>query len=248
MINFNNKSINLSDFASPKAPKSLTDLSSKLSQKYNSGAIEPKSAIDGEPVTLKVKGFRLFQMSLWVNINQALPKSANKGLDSKISDFPLKDIQATLYADEPLPAVDELPNDAMLEQQQAQQNKRVDNTSNHILKFIELRLKQDSAEESTPEQLESRINAALEGFYKGYDEANRILADMNLLSPELEQEILMTKEKVMAGIETLSQDYLDKSSSELISYQQNANANSSDKDSTYTNGTGSSSEEQKPLV
>ena len=101
------------------------------------------------------------------------------------------------------------------ERQLAEQNERADVAANNILKFVELQLQQDVADGSTKEQLESRINAALEGFNQGYDEAEDALSGLELLSPELNAEISLTKEKVLAGIEQFKVDYLDQEPVEL---------------------------------
>lgn len=96
----------------------------------------------------------------------------------------------------------------LAEQQLAEQNERADVAANNILKFVELQLQQDVADGSSQEQLESRINAALEGFNQGYGEATDALSGLDLLSPELNSEIELTKEKVLAGIEAFKVDYL----------------------------------------
>lgn len=103
------------------------------------------------------------------------------------------------------------------EQQLAQRDERAEVAANNILKFVELQLKKDVEDGSTPEQLQSRIDAALEGFNLGYDEANGALADLDLLSPELSQEIALTKEKVLAGIDQFKQDYLGQAPSSEVS-------------------------------
>lgn len=95
------------------------------------------------------------------------------------------------------------------EQQLAKQNERAEAASGNILGFIERQLKRDVNDGASKEQLESRLNAALEGFEQGYSEANDVLKELNLLSPDLESEIGLTKEKVMAGIEQLKSDYLE---------------------------------------
>lgn len=95
------------------------------------------------------------------------------------------------------------------EQQLAQRNERADVAANNILKFVEHQLKQDVKDGSSKEQLQSRIDAAIEGFNLGYDEANEALSGLDLLTPELNSEIALTKEKVLAGIEQFKQEYLD---------------------------------------
>lgn len=89
-----------------------------------------------------------------------------------------------------------------------QRDERASLAANNILKFVELRLQQDVNDGSTTEQLESRLQAALEGFEQGYGEANDILKDMNLLSDEVEQDISLTKEKVLAGLASLKEQYV----------------------------------------
>lgn len=89
-----------------------------------------------------------------------------------------------------------------------QREERADLAANNILKFVELRLKHDVKDGATPEQLESRLAAALDGFEQGYEEANHILKDMNMLSEEVETDISLTKEKVLAGIQSLQAQYL----------------------------------------
>jgi len=108
------------------------------------------------------------------------------------------------------------------EQQLAQQEERSDAAANNILKFIEHQLQQDVKDGSSQEQLESRINAALEGFDLGYSEATEILSDLELLNPALSSEISMTKEKVLAGIEQFKVDYLGQEPSSPIESEPNA--------------------------
>lgn len=96
----------------------------------------------------------------------------------------------------------------MSEKELEQQDQRSDAAANNILKFIEQRLQLDKQDGATTEELSSRIDAALEGFTTGYEEANEILEQLNLLNPELESEISSTQSKVLEGIEQLKQTYL----------------------------------------
>ena len=98
------------------------------------------------------------------------------------------------------------------EQQLAEQNERADVAANNILKFIEHQLKQDVSDGADKTQLASRIDAALEGFDLGFEEANDVLSGLNLLSPELGTEIGLTKEKVLAGIDAFKAEYLGETS------------------------------------
>lgn len=96
----------------------------------------------------------------------------------------------------------------MAEKELELQDQRSDVASNNILKFIEQRLQQDTLDGASPEELSSRIDAALEGFETGYEEANDILGQLSLLNPDLENEISLTQSKVLEGIEQLKQTYL----------------------------------------
>lgn len=96
----------------------------------------------------------------------------------------------------------------LAEKQFEQQDKRSDVASNNILKFIEHQLNQDVKDGASLAAIESRIAAALKGFEQGYAEANDTLKEMDLLSPNLESEITMTQDKVLAGIERLKQEFL----------------------------------------
>lgn len=75
--------------------------------------------------------------------------------------------------------------------------------ANNILGFIERRLQQDQAEGATPEQLQSRLDAGLAGFKKGFAEAEEQLKALSLLSPEIQQDLDTTNELVLSGIEKL---------------------------------------------
>ena len=96
----------------------------------------------------------------------------------------------------------------LAEKQFEQQDKRSDVAANNILKFIERQLNQDVKSGASLVALESRIEAALEGFNQGYSEANDTLKEMDLLSPNLSNEIAMTETKVLAGIDKLKQQFL----------------------------------------
>lgn len=104
----------------------------------------------------------------------------------------------------------------LAEKQLAERDERASTAANNILKFVELQLQKDVADGSTPEQLESRINAALEGFEQGYGEATDALGSLNLMSEDLQSEIALTKDKVLAGIEQFKVDYLGQEASEPV--------------------------------
>jgi flagellar biosynthesis/type III secretory pathway protein FliH len=100
------------------------------------------------------------------------------------------------------------PKENDIEQELEDQEERASFAASNILGFIEKRLRADVADGASKEQLESRLNAALEGFEKGYKEANQILDDLNLITPSLEDEIALTKEKVMAGLGELTDEFI----------------------------------------
>ncbi len=77
----------------------------------------------------------------------------------------------------------------------------------NILSFIALRLEQDAAEGATPEELQSRLEAGLEGFLKGFGEAYEQLAGAGLLSPEVGEAIGQTKADVLEGLSELAEEY-----------------------------------------
>lgn len=72
-----------------------------------------------------------------------------------------------------------------------------------ILGFIERRLKMDAAEGATQEQLQSRLEAGLEGFKKGFAEAEEKLRALSMFYPEVEADLSDTYKQVIAGIDAL---------------------------------------------
>jgi hypothetical protein len=100
------------------------------------------------------------------------------------------------------------PKENDIEQELEDQEERASLAASNILGFIEKRLRADIADGASKAQLESRLNAALEGFEKGYKEANQILDDLNLITPSLEDEIALTKEKVMAGLSEFTDEFI----------------------------------------
>lgn len=80
--------------------------------------------------------------------------------------------------------------------------------ADNILGFIARRLQMDVAEGATQEQLESRLEAGLAGFKKGFAEASEKLQALSLLSPEIKQDIGKTYDLVLTGIEQLRQNLL----------------------------------------
>lgn len=80
--------------------------------------------------------------------------------------------------------------------------------ASNILGFIEHRLRQDAAEGATQEELQSRLDAGLSGFKKGFAEAKEKLGALSMLSPEVRQDIGKTKTLVLGGIEDLRERVL----------------------------------------
>lgn len=78
----------------------------------------------------------------------------------------------------------------------------------NILGFIERRLQMDAAEGATQEQLQSRLEAGLAGFKKGFAEASEKLKALSMLSPEVKQDIGKTYDLVLTGIDALREKFI----------------------------------------
>lgn len=81
--------------------------------------------------------------------------------------------------------------------------------ANTILGFIERRLQMDVADGATQEQLQSRLDAGLEGFKKGFAEAADKLKALSMLSPEVEADIGDTYKQVIAGVDALRAKFIE---------------------------------------
>jgi len=79
--------------------------------------------------------------------------------------------------------------------------------ANNILSFISARLSQDFIEGATEEELQSRLEAGLEGFLKGYGEAHKQLAALGQLIPEVKSAVENTYTAVLNGIDKLAEEY-----------------------------------------
>ncbi len=82
-----------------------------------------------------------------------------------------------------------------------------------ILTFIGNRIEKDLAEGASLEEVESRLQAGLEGFIKGFTEASEQLEALGLLDGEdnpLKDNINGTYDSVLSGIENLREKFLDK--------------------------------------
>lgn len=78
----------------------------------------------------------------------------------------------------------------------------------NILGFIERRLQLDVADGATPEQLQSRLEAGLSGFKKGFAEASEKLEALSLLSPDIKTDIGKTYDLVLEGIDALRAKFI----------------------------------------
>lgn len=80
--------------------------------------------------------------------------------------------------------------------------------ADNILGFISRRLHMDLADGATPEQLQSRLDAGLSGFKKGFAEASEKLQALSMLSPEIKQDIGKIYDLVTQGIDQLQQQFI----------------------------------------
>jgi hypothetical protein len=77
-----------------------------------------------------------------------------------------------------------------------------------ILGFIERRLTMDAAEGATQEQLQSRLDAGLEGFKKGFADAAEQLKALSMFSPEVEADVADTYKQVLEGVDALQAKFI----------------------------------------
>ncbi len=80
--------------------------------------------------------------------------------------------------------------------------------ASNILGFIERRLSIDAAEGASDEQLESRLEAGLSGFKKGFAEAEEQLKALGMLNDTVAEDIGKTFDYVTEGIEDLRERFL----------------------------------------
>ncbi|GAA5317235.1 MAG: hypothetical protein AseanaTS_24390 [Candidatus Pelagadaptatus aseana] len=88
------------------------------------------------------------------------------------------------------------------------QSSGADVAAGNILDFIGNQLARDVADGASEEALESRIEAGLSGFLKGFEQARDEIEGAGLLSQSVESDIQETYEKVLAGVEDLKAQYL----------------------------------------
>lgn len=87
--------------------------------------------------------------------------------------------------------------------------------ASNILGFIERRLQMDAADGASKEQLQSRLEAGLSGFHKGFAEAAEQLKALSLLSPEIEADVAKTKDLVLKGIDQLRLKFIETQSGNI---------------------------------
>lgn len=75
-----------------------------------------------------------------------------------------------------------------------------------ILRFFDIQLQRDIADGASEEELQSRLQAGLDGFKEGYGQAYEQLSASGLLSDEVQAEIESTREQVIAGIQALAEE------------------------------------------
>ena len=78
----------------------------------------------------------------------------------------------------------------------------------NILGFIEAQLRRDQAQGASVEELEERLNQGLAGFKKGFGEAKEQIEALGLLSPEIDEDISLTYDLVLDGIDDLRRQYV----------------------------------------
>jgi hypothetical protein len=78
----------------------------------------------------------------------------------------------------------------------------------NILGFIQRQIERDIADGASQEELESRLQAGLSGFKKGFNQARDQLAALSLLDAQVSASINKTYDLVTGGIDELAQQHL----------------------------------------
>ncbi len=91
---------------------------------------------------------------------------------------------------------------AAIDEQAAPRNPFADT----VLRFIDAQLQRDLAEGATQEELQSRLQAGLDGFLAGYGQAFEQLSASGMLDDGVRQEIEGTRTQVLAGIQDLAEE------------------------------------------
>jgi len=90
------------------------------------------------------------------------------------------------------------------------------------LGFIERRLQLDVADGATQEQLQSRLDAGLEGFKKGFAEAAEQLKLLSRFSPEVEADIGDTYQQVIEGTDALRARFIQGAAAPAVASSETA--------------------------
>ena len=85
----------------------------------------------------------------------------------------------------------------------------------NILGFIQRQIERDIANGATDAELQSRLEAGLSGFKKGFNEARERLAALSLLDSHVSASIGKTYDLVTGGIDQLAQHHLGRSLSDI---------------------------------
>ncbi len=150
--------------------------------------IAPEKSADFTPQETRNKGFVIFERTVTRHVEVSLHFSSEGKL------------QASLEG-----KIREMVPESEVDQGREE---RSDKASITILGFIEAQLKRDLADGASEEELASRLDAALEGFEKGFAEAQEILEGFNMLNPYVADDIAMTYDKVTEGIQGFREQYL----------------------------------------
>lgn len=76
-----------------------------------------------------------------------------------------------------------------------------------ILRFIDLQLQRDKADGATEEELQSRLQAGLEGFMQGYHDAYDQLSASGVLSEDVKTAVEDTYRRVLDGVAAMADTY-----------------------------------------
>ncbi len=101
-----------------------------------------------------------------------------------------------------------LHSDTLFKPAQADSSADAATVAERILGFIEQRLVVDAAGGASREQLQGRVEAGLEGFIQGFEDARRQLDDLGLLSGPVADKIAATYDAVLEGVAQLREKYV----------------------------------------
>jgi len=88
--------------------------------------------------------------------------------------------------------------------------------ASNILGFIQRQIERDVADGATEEELESRLQAGLSGFNKGFNQARDRLEALSLLDKQVSASIGKTYDLVTGGIGELAQQHLGRPLTEAV--------------------------------